>query len=174
MLEDGRGSRRAVEHRLDDTAVVICTDEVRSDPAPGSRRGPPRFRAMASRPALRVELVQHGVSASVAYFGFIDTEMVHRAIDADPIVDSMLAAYPRSLRKRLPPAAAAEAIASGIERRAPDLPPSKMGRDVDAAGHPESADDIRMERDATVQAAARELDSRQGGEQPITPTRAFR
>jgi NAD(P)-dependent dehydrogenase (short-subunit alcohol dehydrogenase family) len=28
--------------------------------------------------ALRVELVQHGASASVAYFGFIDTEMVHR------------------------------------------------------------------------------------------------
>ena len=28
--------------------------------------------------ALRVELVQHGASASVAYFGFIETEMVHR------------------------------------------------------------------------------------------------
>ncbi len=33
--------------------------------------------------ALRVELAPHGASASVAYFGFIDTEMVHRALDAD-------------------------------------------------------------------------------------------
>jgi hypothetical protein len=30
--------------------------------------------------------------------------------------------------------------------------------------------DIRMERDATVQAAARELDSRRGEEQPIVGT----
>ena len=65
--------------------------------------------------ALRVELVQHGASASVAYFGFIDTEMVHRAIDADPVVDSMLATYPRLLRKRLQPVVAGEAIATGIE-----------------------------------------------------------
>ena len=35
--------------------------------------------------ALRVELVPHGASASVAYFGFIDTEMVHRGIDQDPL-----------------------------------------------------------------------------------------
>ena len=34
--------------------------------------------------ALRVELAQHGASASVAYFGFIDTEMVHQGIDARP------------------------------------------------------------------------------------------
>ena len=44
--------------------------------------------------ALRVELVQHGASASVAYFGFIDTEMVHRAIDRDPLADRMLQALP--------------------------------------------------------------------------------
>ena len=40
--------------------------------------------------ALRVELVQHGASVSVAYFGFIDTEMVHRAIDSDQLADTML------------------------------------------------------------------------------------
>ena len=37
--------------------------------------------------ALRVELAQHGAGASVAYFGFIDTEMVHRSIDQDPLAD---------------------------------------------------------------------------------------
>src|SRR6478609_2774589 len=35
--------------------------------------------------ALRTELAQHGASASVAYFGFIDTELLRRAIDADPL-----------------------------------------------------------------------------------------
>ena len=69
--------------------------------------------------ALRTELAQHGASASVAYFGFIDTEMVHRAIDADPLADRMLQSLPRPLRKRVSPAVAAEAIAQGIERRSP-------------------------------------------------------
>ncbi len=119
--------------------------------------------------ALRVELVQHGASASVAYFGFIDTEMVHRAIDADPVVDSMLAAYPRLLRKRLQPVVAGEAIATGIERRAPRIiRPRRWVVMSMLRGILNPLIDIRMERDATVQAAARELDSRQGEEQPIT------
>jgi NAD(P)-dependent dehydrogenase (short-subunit alcohol dehydrogenase family) len=119
--------------------------------------------------ALRVELVQHGASASVAYFGFIDTEMVHRAIDADPIVDSMLAAYPRLLRKRLHPAVAGEAIASGIERRAPRIVrPRRWVVMSTLRGILNPLIDRRMERDATVQAAARELDSREGKEQPTT------
>src|SRR5204863_6030286 len=53
--------------------------------------------------ALRAELAQHGASASVAYFGFIDTEMVRRAIDADPLADRMLATLPGPLRKRVRP-----------------------------------------------------------------------
>src|SRR5947207_8488156 len=52
--------------------------------------------------ALRVELVQHGASASVAYLGFIDTEMVHRAIDADPLAEAMFDSLPKPLHKRLP------------------------------------------------------------------------
>lgn len=119
--------------------------------------------------ALRVELVQHGASASVAYFGFIDTEMVHRAMDADPVVDSILATYPRLLRKRLQPEVAGEAIATGIERRAPRIiRPRRWVVMSMLRGILNPLIDIRMERDATVQAAARELDSRQGEEQPIT------
>ena len=67
--------------------------------------------------ALRVELVQHGASASVAYFGFIDTEMVHRAIDADPLASGMFQSLPRPLHKRLSPTVAGEAIVRGIEQR---------------------------------------------------------
>src|SRR5204863_301719 len=71
--------------------------------------------------ALRVELVQHGASASVAYFGFIDTEMVHRTIDQDPLAPTMFENMPRLLRKRLAPSAAGEAIVRGIERRRPRI-----------------------------------------------------
>jgi NAD(P)-dependent dehydrogenase (short-subunit alcohol dehydrogenase family) len=119
--------------------------------------------------ALRVELVQHGASASVAYFGFIDTEMVHRAIDADPVADSMFATFPKPLRKRLQPAAAGEAIVRGIERRAPRIiRPRRWVVMSTLRGVLNPLIDSRMERDEQVQAVARELDSREGEEQPIT------
>lgn len=91
--------------------------------------------------ALRVELVQHGASASVAYFGFIDTEMVHRALDEDPLADSMLASIP----KPAPEAPPADGGRGGDRERyraprPPNHPPSEMGRDVDAAGNPQSTD----------------------------------
>jgi NAD(P)-dependent dehydrogenase (short-subunit alcohol dehydrogenase family) len=69
--------------------------------------------------ALRVELRRHGAGATVAYFGFIDTEMVHRALDADPLAERLVATQPGWLMKRLGPEAAGRAIADGIERRAP-------------------------------------------------------
>ena len=67
--------------------------------------------------ALRIELAQHGAGASVAYFGFIDTEMVRESIDRDPLAARLWATIPRVLQKRLPPRVAGEAIAAGIERR---------------------------------------------------------
>jgi NAD(P)-dependent dehydrogenase (short-subunit alcohol dehydrogenase family) len=119
--------------------------------------------------ALRVELVQHGASASVAYFGFIDTEMVHRALDADPAVESMLATFAKPLRKRLQPSAAGEAIVSGIERRAPRIIRPRRWVVISVLrGILNPLIDRRLERDATVQAAARELDAREGEEQPTT------
>jgi NAD(P)-dependent dehydrogenase (short-subunit alcohol dehydrogenase family) len=72
--------------------------------------------------ALRGELAQHGASASVAYFGFIDTPMVHDAFDADPVIqEGIERLLPRPLRKRLPPQHAAAGIVRGIERRAPRI-----------------------------------------------------
>jgi NAD(P)-dependent dehydrogenase (short-subunit alcohol dehydrogenase family) len=50
--------------------------------------------------ALRVELRHHGASASVAYFGFIDTDMVNQALDRDPLAHTMLTALPKPLHKR--------------------------------------------------------------------------
>lgn len=68
--------------------------------------------------SLRVELASHGASAGVAYFGFIDTDMVRDAF-ADPIARKVEDAFPAFMRRRLPPRAAAAAIVDGIESRAP-------------------------------------------------------
>jgi NAD(P)-dependent dehydrogenase (short-subunit alcohol dehydrogenase family) len=119
--------------------------------------------------ALRVELKPHGASASVAYFGFIDTEMVHQAIDADPLSARMMEATPKLLRKRLPPSAAGEAIVRGIERRQPRIiRPRRWTVMSVLRGILNPLMDAQMERDEATQAIARELDSRAGERTPTT------
>ena len=51
--------------------------------------------------ALRVELAPHGATAGVAYLGFIDTDMLHRALDTDSMATRMLGIFPPPLRKRV-------------------------------------------------------------------------
>jgi NAD(P)-dependent dehydrogenase (short-subunit alcohol dehydrogenase family) len=119
--------------------------------------------------ALRLELVQHGASASVAYFGFIDTEMVHQAIDRDPLADQMLASLPRPLRKRLAPAAAGEAIVRGIERRQPRIiRPRRWTVMSMLRGILNPITDAQLERDAATQELLRQIDARAGEDQPTT------
>jgi NAD(P)-dependent dehydrogenase (short-subunit alcohol dehydrogenase family) len=119
--------------------------------------------------ALRTELAPHGASASVAYFGFIDTEMVRRSIDAEPLSDEMMASIPAPLRKRLPPSAAGEAIVRGVERRRPRIiRPRRWALLSVLRGVIGPLTDARTERDATTQRIVRELDSRGGTEQPTT------
>jgi NAD(P)-dependent dehydrogenase (short-subunit alcohol dehydrogenase family) len=119
--------------------------------------------------ALRVELVRHGASATVCHFGFIDTEMVRRAIDQDPIGDELKGTLPGPLRKRLTPDQAGEAVARGIERRAPRVivPPAWRAMFV-LRGVLGPLLDRYMERDKDVQSIAARLDERAGEEQPTT------
>jgi NAD(P)-dependent dehydrogenase (short-subunit alcohol dehydrogenase family) len=113
--------------------------------------------------ALRVELKPHGASASVAYFGFIDTEMVHQAIDADPLADRLMAASPKVLHKRLPPSAAGAAIVRGIERRQPRIIRPRRWTVLSVLrGIVNPLIDAQMERDEETQAITRELDARAG------------
>jgi NAD(P)-dependent dehydrogenase (short-subunit alcohol dehydrogenase family) len=67
--------------------------------------------------ALRAELAPHGASASVAYFGFIDTAMVREGF-ATPVAQRFEATFPRFLRRRLAPSVAGRVLVEGIERRA--------------------------------------------------------
>jgi NAD(P)-dependent dehydrogenase (short-subunit alcohol dehydrogenase family) len=118
---------------------------------------------------LRAELVQHGASASVAYFGFIDTEMVRRALDQDELADRMMSNLPAPLRKRLDPQVAGEAIVDGIENRRPRIiRPRRWAVMSVLRGVLNPLSDARLERDATAQGLMRELDARAGEDQPTT------
>ena len=119
--------------------------------------------------ALRVELVPHGAGASVAYFGFIDTEMVRQGIDQDLLAPEMTKALPAVLRKRLSPVQAGEAIARGIEKRTPRIiAPRRWAALSTMRGIINPLLDDRMVKDAAVQAIVREFDARGDEEQPLT------
>jgi NAD(P)-dependent dehydrogenase (short-subunit alcohol dehydrogenase family) len=119
--------------------------------------------------ALRIELRPHGASASVAYFGFIDTEMVHQAIDRDPLATEMLATFPKPLHKRLAPSVAGEAIVRGIERRQPRIiRPHRWVLMSVLRGVLGPLADAQAERDETALKLLRELDARAGEDQPLT------
>ncbi len=119
--------------------------------------------------ALRVELVPHAASVSVAYFGFIDTEMVHRMIDADPVADKMVKSLPKALQKRLSPAQAGEAVARGIEKRAARIiAPKRWAAFSVLRGVLNPLLDNYMVKDHDTQARVREIDSRAEQEQPLT------
>lgn len=119
--------------------------------------------------ALRVELAPFGASATVAYFGFIDTEMVHKGIDEDPLADQLWKLVPRPLQKRLPPAKAGEAIAVGIERRSPKvIQPRRWTVLSVLRGVLNPLLDRYMERSAETHAMVRTMDAREGQEQPTT------
>ena len=119
--------------------------------------------------ALRTELTPHGASATVAYFGFIDTEMVHKAIDQDPLADRLIETIPRPLRKRLQPKQAGEAIVAGIEKRAPRvIRPRRWTVLSLLRGILNPLTDRFLEKDARTAEIVREFDSRADEEHPTT------
>ena len=119
--------------------------------------------------ALRVELAQHGASATTCYFGFIDTEMVHRGIDDDPLSGKVQQQLPKVLAKRLTPDQAGEAVARGIERRAPRVIVPPVWRVLfHLRGVIGPLLDRHMERAAPVQELAVAMDARANEEQPTT------
>jgi hypothetical protein len=111
----------------------------------------------------------HGASATTAYFGFIDTEMVHEALDRNPLRAQFEGSVPKPLLKRLPPSAAGEGIVRGIERRAPRIiSPRRWAVFSVLRGIVNPFSDRQLERDAELHAMMRRLDDRAGEEQPTT------
>jgi len=119
--------------------------------------------------ALRVELAPHGASAGVAYLGFIDTDMLRRALDVDPLATEMMGVFPAPLRKRIPPEDAARAIVEGIERRrASVVLPRRWAPVSSLRGLVNPLGDALMRRNGQLHGLVRQLDSRAGEDQPTT------
>ncbi|HYC80941.1 MAG TPA: short-chain dehydrogenase/reductase [Solirubrobacterales bacterium] len=110
--------------------------------------------------ALRVELAPHRASASVAYFGWVDTKLVQDAF-AQPDADRVRDLSPDFLLKRITPAEAAAGLVAGIEERAPRVFVPKWWRYVSALrGIVNPLLDKRMERDEKTRALIRDLDAK--------------
>jgi NAD(P)-dependent dehydrogenase (short-subunit alcohol dehydrogenase family) len=109
--------------------------------------------------ALRVELTPHGASASIAYFGFVDTKMVADAYE-HPITQRLDKSIPRPLRKKIPPSAAAQAIVRGVERRrAHIVAPRRWGLLLALRGVIGPAGDAAMRHEPNLQDAIRAADA---------------
>lgn len=81
--------------------------------------------------SLRAELVPLGASASVAYFGWVDTKLVQEGFER-PHSEKVLSNSPDWLMKRIGPDEAAAAVVRGIEERAPRIFAPKWWRYVSA------------------------------------------
>jgi len=110
--------------------------------------------------ALRIELAPHGASATVAYFGWVDTKLVQDAFEQET-ADRVRELSPDFLLKRITPDEAGAALVRGIEERAPRVFAPKWWRYVSALrGIVNPLLDRRMESDAKTQALIRDVDAK--------------
>ena len=117
---------------------------------------------------LRVELAPHGVTVGVAYFGFVDTDMVRAGVVNDPLGRRFEALIPRPLRKRIGPAEAGEVLARAIDRRATRVTaPRRWAALSTLRGIVNPAVDAGMARHPRLRALLREADVE--GRHPSTP-----
>jgi NAD(P)-dependent dehydrogenase (short-subunit alcohol dehydrogenase family) len=108
--------------------------------------------------ALRAELTPLGASASVAYYGWVDTKLVQDAFAANE--GRMEQNLPGFLRKRITPEEAGAAVARGIEERAPRIFAPRWWRYVSALrGIVNPLLDRRFERDRRMIETVREIEA---------------
>jgi NAD(P)-dependent dehydrogenase (short-subunit alcohol dehydrogenase family) len=110
--------------------------------------------------ALRVELAPFGASATVAYFGWVDTELVRDSLDRQEAGRWLEETLPGFLLKRITPQEAAAALVRGIEERAPRVfAPRAPWRYISALrGLISPLFDRRMERDPKIAKVVREAE----------------
>jgi NAD(P)-dependent dehydrogenase (short-subunit alcohol dehydrogenase family) len=112
--------------------------------------------------ALRVELAAHETTASVAYFGFVQTGLVGKAF-APREAELLRAALPGWLTNPIPVERAAEAMIRGLERRATRIAAPRWVPALLAARGLLSALDARLARDDDVRAAIESAESHMSG-----------
>lgn len=114
--------------------------------------------------ALRTELTPFGASASVAYFGWVDTRMVQETFER-PGAGVLEELAPAFLMKRITPPEAGAVVVKGIEERAPRIFAPKWWRYLSALrGLLNPLLDRRSERDPRIAAAIRDAEARQAVE----------
>jgi NAD(P)-dependent dehydrogenase (short-subunit alcohol dehydrogenase family) len=110
--------------------------------------------------ALRAELAPFGASATVAYFGWVDTEMVRQGLDRERSGERMRELLPKFFFKRIRPEEAGAALIRGVQERAPRVFAPRWWRYVSAfRGLINPLTDRRLERDARVGSAVREAEA---------------
>jgi NAD(P)-dependent dehydrogenase (short-subunit alcohol dehydrogenase family) len=110
--------------------------------------------------SLRVELKPHGASASVAYFGWVDTKLVQDAFAQEDSA-RIRELSPEWLLKRITPEEAGAGLVRGIEERAPRIFVPKWWRYYSALrGVVNPLLDKRMESDAKTRALVRDIDAK--------------
>jgi len=113
--------------------------------------------------SLRAELLPFGASATVCYFGWVDTRMVQEALDEREDGSRLKEALPSFLMKRIKPDEAGAAVVRGIEERAPRVFAPKWWRYVSALrGILMPLLEKRMAGDPRAVAALREAEERSG------------
>ncbi len=120
---------------------------------------------------LRIELADHGVSVLTAYFSLVQTDMIARGVDEDPVVMELLGALPKAMLKRITPEQAAAGIADGLESRAVRvIRPSLWGPVSSLRGVLNPALDTRFSRDRRILDVLARLDSRTTAVVPVPAT----
>ncbi len=111
--------------------------------------------------ALRLELAGHGVTAGVAYFGVVDTQLARTTLDDDPIGQALEKRLPPLLRRRITAVEAATVLADAIARRAGrTLAPAAWQPWALLRGVVNVAADAYLAADRRTQALIRELEER--------------
>lgn len=110
---------------------------------------------------LRVELADHGVSVLTAYFSLVQTDMIARGVDEDPVVMELMGALPKQMLKRITPDHAAAGLVEGIESRAPRVVRPALWRPVSSLrGLLNPALDARFTQDRRILDVLARLDAR--------------
>ena len=120
--------------------------------------------------SLRAELLPFGASATVCYFGWVDTRMVQEALDEKEAGGTMQDTLPKFLMKRIKPEQAGAAVVRGVEERAPRVFAPKWWLYVSALrGILGPLMEKRLPRDPRAVAALRAAEDRAAGSASTKP-----